>query len=65
MNMRDYQNELLELKTQLARKEITHDMELFVRQVQNFASDLWARCRTTASTTLSRSTNTRRWRYRP
>jgi hypothetical protein len=43
MNMRDYQNELDKLQTELERKAITPGMELFIRQVQAFASDLWAR----------------------
>lgn len=43
MDMRNYMAKLEALQAELERKRITHDMELFVRQVQSFASDLWAR----------------------
>jgi hypothetical protein len=43
MNMRDYEAEIAALEVELARKRITPDMELFVRQVRSFASELWAR----------------------
>jgi len=46
MNMRDYEAEIDALETELARKRITHDMELFVREVQSFAQTLRFRPRT-------------------